>query len=127
MFDKELVAEILRQIYHATLIVQKRAILIQSANDFLDTEDGSQKLDSICMQLIAIGESLKNLDKITHSEFLIQYPEIDWKNIKKMRDIIAHHYFDIDAEVVYSVCKQHIPILEKVIYRMLMELGVENV
>lgn len=39
MFDKELVAEILRQIYHATLTIQKRAVLIQSANDFLDTED----------------------------------------------------------------------------------------
>lgn len=34
------------------------------------------------MKLIAIGESLKNLDKITKSMLLIKYPEIDWKAAK---------------------------------------------
>jgi len=36
-----------------------------------------EKLDSICMLLIAIGESLKNIDKITKKSLLKQYPEID--------------------------------------------------
>mgnify|MGYP006924817888 FL=1 len=36
------------------------------------------KLDSICMKLTAIGESIKNLDKVTNRELLIQYPEIPW-------------------------------------------------
>ena len=26
-----------------------------------------------------------------------------------MRDVITHHYFDIDAETVYTVCDEHIP------------------
>ena len=50
-------------------------------------------LDSICMQFIAIGESLKGLDKVTRGELLTTHPEIDWKNVKGLRDIIAHHYF----------------------------------
>jgi hypothetical protein len=36
-----------------------------------------EKFDSICMLLITIGESLKNLDKITNGKLLSEYPEIE--------------------------------------------------
>ena len=39
------------------------------------------------MLIIAIGDSLKNIDKITDYKLLPQYPEIDWKGAKGMRDI----------------------------------------
>jgi len=38
-----------------------------------------EKLDAICMQLIAIGEALKNLDRITADALLLKYPQVDWK------------------------------------------------
>ena len=43
------------------------------------------------MMLIVIGESLKNLDKITDRKLLPQYSEVDWKKAKGMRDILTHH------------------------------------
>lgn len=55
------------------------------------------------MQLMALGESLKNFDKISRQSVLSQYSQIDWKGAKGMRDIITHHYFDLDAEVVFNV------------------------
>ena len=61
---------------------------ISCPDDFLLSESGMMKLDSICMKLTAIGESLKNLDKITNKELLIQYPEIPWKHVMGIRDII---------------------------------------
>lgn len=61
-----------------------------------------EKLDSICMLLIAIGESLKNLDKITDQSLLPLYPQIDWKRAKGMRDVISHHYFQVDAEIIFN-------------------------
>lgn len=57
------------------------------------------------MLLIAISESLKNIDKITNKKLLLHYPDIDWKGAKGMRDIISHNYFDIDAEEIYNVCE----------------------
>lgn len=39
-------------------------------------------LDATCMLLIAIGESLKNLDKTTDGLLLPTYPSIPWKNVK---------------------------------------------
>jgi uncharacterized protein with HEPN domain len=57
------------------------------------------------MLLIAIGESLKNIDKISNGKLLKSYPQVDWKGAKGMRDIITHHYFDVDAEEIFFVCK----------------------
>ena len=39
----------------------------------------------------------------------MRYPEIDWKGAMGIRDIIAHHYFDLDGEIVYSVVKTKLP------------------
>lgn len=70
------------------------------------------------MQLINIGEVLKQIDKLTDSRLLSKYPEIDWKKAKGMRDIITHHYFDIDAETIYTVCLEHIPAMTAVMKRI---------
>jgi uncharacterized protein with HEPN domain len=54
---------------------------IKLASEFTDSESGMEKLDAICMQLIAIGEALKNPDKITDDSLLPGYPQIDWKKV----------------------------------------------
>jgi uncharacterized protein with HEPN domain len=39
---------------------------------------------------------------------LANYPQVEWKKIKGIRDFISHHYFDLDAEVIFSICQDHI-------------------
>ena len=126
MFDKKLVLEILEQIRDAIQTIQRRFEPIRSADDFTNSEAGVEKLDAICMQLIAIGESLKNLDKITDSSLLPRYPDIDQKKIKGMRDIISHHYFDVDADVIFDVCENHIGKLGETIKAMINDLRFES-
>jgi uncharacterized protein with HEPN domain len=121
MHDEELILEILNQIYDSTQKILQRFEPIKSVNDFTDTEAGMEKLDAICMQLIAIGEALKNLDKITADSLLPKYPQIDWKKVKGMRDVISHHYFDIDAEAIYTVCSDHLRILAQVTKQIMKE------
>ncbi len=74
------------------------------------------------MLLIAIGESIKGIDKITNKELLPLYPEIDWKGVMGIRDIIAHHYFDLDAEIVYDVVKNDLPEMLITIRKMIVDL-----
>ena len=74
------------------------------------------------MLLIAIGESVKRIDKETHKQLLSNYSEIDWKGVMGMRDIIAHHYFDIDAEVVFDVMKNNLPAVKEAIDKMISDL-----
>jgi uncharacterized protein with HEPN domain len=38
-----------------------------------------------------------------------------------MRDVLSHHYFDINAEAIYYVCKEELDDVEAVIVRMLEE------
>jgi uncharacterized protein with HEPN domain len=122
MYDKELAREILAQIHQATQTVLKRFDPIKSADDFTSSDSGMEKLDAICMQLITIGEGLKNLDKITGNTLLAQYPEIEWKKVKGMRDIISHHYFDLDAEAIFEVCKNHKAPLSDTLGKMIKQL-----
>ena len=70
MSDPQLVREILSQILASSERILLRFKPVNSVSFFLDSEHGLEKLDAICMQLIAIGESLKNLDKVAGSEFL---------------------------------------------------------
>lgn len=79
-------------------------------------------MDGICMMLIVIGESLKKLDKITDGKLLIRYPVVDWKKAKGMRDIITHHYADINPDAVFFTCRDKIPILSDTIKKILVEL-----
>ena len=62
----DLVEEILRQILKSVQTLERRTRTIYTPDDFSRTERNLEKLDATCMQLIALGESIKNLDKVTH-------------------------------------------------------------
>jgi uncharacterized protein with HEPN domain len=80
-----LVKEILTQIHTAIKTIRFRFEPVESVDYFLDTPEGQEKLDSLCMLFIAIGESLKNIDKLTDRQLLQKYDSVDWKAIKGMR------------------------------------------
>ncbi|HEX3048086.1 MAG TPA: HepT-like ribonuclease domain-containing protein [Bacillota bacterium] len=122
MYNRELVLTILYQILEASGRIERRFLNVKSPDDFLKSDDGIDRLDAICMMLIAIGESLKYLDKITDGKLLEHYPDVDWKGAKGIRDIISHHYFDVDAEIIFSVCQERLPILIQTIQKMKGEL-----
>ncbi|MCD8267438.1 MAG: DUF86 domain-containing protein [Parabacteroides sp.] len=106
---------ILKQIEEAILKIQLRTVSIHCADDFLLTASGTEKLDAVCMMLIAIGESLKNLDKVTEKKLLSTNPSIPWSDIMGMRDIIAHHYFNIDADQIWWIINHELdPLLDAI-------------
>ncbi|MBF0257690.1 MAG: DUF86 domain-containing protein [Desulfamplus sp.] len=122
MYDKELVYETLTQILQSVEAVIYRFKPVKEVKDFTDSQTGMEKLDSICMKLIVIGESLKNIDKMTNGSLLAEYPEINWKGAKAMRDIISHHYFEVDAEVIFDVCKNKIENLRNTVTNMIADM-----
>ena len=122
MFDKELTIEVLKQVLNSAETIMSRFEPVKEVSDFTESSAGMEKMDSICMLLIVIGESLKNLDKITEGRLLAGYPEVDWKKAKKMRDILTHHYADVNAEAVFNTCKEKIPDLITTINKMLQDM-----
>lgn len=122
MYDAELLCEKLIQISEALSRVVRRFESINSANDFLVSEHGMDMLDSICMMLIAVGENFKSIDRMTDSQFLAKYPEVNWRGIKGVRDVISHQYFNIDAEEIYYICSHDLEKLRRTVERMIQDV-----
>ena len=121
MYDEDAIYRIIELIdgmLDSIQIIQERVSGIKSANDFLISPDNMFILDGICMKLIFIGESIKTIDKLSKGELFPLYTAIPWKEIMKLRDIIAHHYFKIDVDIVYSTIKEDLSPLENTLRQL---------
>jgi uncharacterized protein with HEPN domain len=116
--SKNLIRDYLARISEAILLVENRAAQIKSPEDFISSSEGTLVLDSIAMRLQVIGELVKKIDKIDQA-ILDGYTEIEWALIMKLRDIISHHYEMIDYEIIFDICKNHIPKLKAAVNNLL--------
>ncbi len=120
-----MVYETLKNIETAINRLQERTVQIHSADDFVLSPFGMEKLDAACMVIIALGESVKTLDKLTSKESLPTYPAVDWKKVMGARDVMAHHYFVIDADEVFSIVKNDLEPLKRAIQFFKVQLFKE--
>ena len=109
--NKKEILELLNMVLESIQIIQTRTTHIETGDDFLLSPDNMFVLDGVCMKLIFIGESIKNIDKKTQGRLFCKYPDIPWKDIMKQRDLIAHHYFRIDADSIFTTIKEDLPYL----------------
>ena len=89
--------------------IERKASPLLANPGVLDSEEGQDLLDVICMQFLAAGEALKRLEKLQPGLLTTTFPEIDWKGAMGFRDVIAHQYFDLDAEQVLLICQEALP------------------
>lgn len=84
---------------------------IDSSEDYYCSPEGMKNLAASCMLIEAIGEGVKQIDKITKGKLLTERPEIPWQDIIGIRNHIAHGYFDIDGDIVFDVVKNNLDTL----------------
>jgi len=78
-----------------------------------------QLQDSVIRRIEIIGEAVKNLS----TKLKEKYPEIPWRNIAGMRDLLIHEYFGIDLELTWKVVIKDIPELKVKILKIKNELS----
>ena len=98
MYDRSLLFEPLLEIEEAIRRIERRFAIIKKPDDFIAHDEGLDRLDSIGMMLIAISENIRRIDGIMGNVLDNSYPEIPWSDIKGIRNILAHDYFNIDPE-----------------------------
>ena len=83
-----------------------------------DFYENSQIQDAVIRRLEIIGEAVKNINQ----EIKNKYPEIPWKQIAGMRDVIVHEYFGVNLERTWKTLKSDIPDLKDKILKVKSDL-----
>ncbi|NCJ07806.1 DUF86 domain-containing protein [Synechococcales cyanobacterium C] len=73
--------------------------------DFDSLAANIEKQDAILRRITIIGEATKRLSK----DFREQHPNIPWKEISGMRDVITHDYDEVDLDEVWTVVNTNLP------------------
>ena len=120
--DKSNLKELLMFIRDSIKLIQERFKPINSSDDFMDSNEGLMRLDAISMRLQSIGEALKNIDKRDRDLLLEVADKTYWSNIIKTREILTHHYIDIDSETIYMICDEKMDELQQHISVLLQKL-----
>lgn len=74
---------------------------------------------AIVRSLEVIGEAVKKLPM----ELRDKYPQVEWADIAGMRDVLIHHYFGIDYDIVWDVLQKEIPELHHELQRIIAMEG----
>ena len=78
-------------------------------DDFLADKRTQQ---AVIMSLMIIGEAATKAME-GYSAFTQEHPEVPWRNMRGMRNRMAHGYFDIDLHVVWETTQEWVPELVK--------------
>jgi len=76
---------------------------------------GDEKtIDAVVRNLEIIGEAIKKIPENIRSK----YPNVEWRKITGLRDILVHEYFGVDAEIIWDIVHNKIPELDNEIQQI---------
>lgn len=97
----------------------KRVLLFAEGLDKSVLATNEEKQSAILYQVLIIGEATKRLSP----EFRSQHPEIPWKDIAGMRDILAHQYDRVNLNTLWDAIQTDIPELLVLLEPLLPDSG----
>jgi len=86
--------------------------------NFEDFSNNELIQDGVIRNLEIIGEAVKNLP----DDIKKDYPDVEWRKIAGLRDILIHAYFGVDLEVIWDIVKNKVPELREMVRKILSNL-----
>jgi uncharacterized protein with HEPN domain len=116
---KDLACHTLRQMAEACNYILEWNKEVNSANDYLISPNGVQKMAASCMLMESIGEGVKKLDRLIPNFLFDNAPNVPWNSVMGLRNHIAHGYFNLDSEIIYDIAINEIPLLRDVFLELI--------
>lgn len=91
---------------------------VQSYSQGLSLEQFSKDpktMDAVVRNLEIIGEAVKKIPEALRA----QHPDVEWKKIAALRDILIHEYFGVGSEIIWDIVLQKLPGLLKKVQEIL--------
>ena len=104
----------LEDILTAAVKVEKFTIGL-SYEDFIDND---LVVDAVIKNILVIGEATKNIPE----EIRKMNPQVEWRKMAGMRDMMIHGYFSINYRIVWDVVQNKIPTLKHQVEQLLKEI-----
>ncbi len=89
---------------------------------FEEFANNREKTLAVVKLLEIIGEATKKIP----SDLRAKYPDIPWRAVAGMRDLLVHEYWQVDVEVVWQTVNESLPLLAKVIAEMIQNNRLEG-
>lgn len=89
----------------------------QKKADFLEDRKTQQ---AVILNILIIGEAATKLAN-EYPEFVTKHPAFPWKQIRGMRNRMAHGYFEINLDIVWETLQQSLPELEQQILQLMQQ------
>ncbi len=75
--------------------------------------------DAVIRQLEIIGEATKRLSP----DLRVQYPEVPWRRIAGLRDVLIHDYMGVDIAAVWQITQKDLPPFREQVQLILQDIG----
>jgi uncharacterized protein with HEPN domain len=75
--------------------------------------------DAVIRNLEVVGEAVKRISESTR----LKAPQIPWKQIAGMRDMLIHNYFGVQLDRVWQVVDRDLPVLETAVTELLAQIN----
>ncbi len=86
--------------------------------DFETFTKDRKTIDAVLRNLEIIGEAAKHIPE----NIRMQHPEIPWKRVIGLRNVVIHHYFGVDLSIVWVIIKKQLPELKNAVISLMEEM-----
>ena len=97
---------------HIVEAIERPTSYVQPLPDLNAFQQNPQIQDVVVRNIEILGEAANQINRMA-PEFISQRPELPWDDMRDMRNIVIHAYFDVDFEIVWQTVHEVLPKLKQ--------------
>jgi uncharacterized protein with HEPN domain len=87
----------------------EKILAYTASHNYNNFKENEWDQDAVLRNLEIIGEATNNIE----DNFLKQYPEVPWRTIVNLRNVLIHDYVDVDLNVIWQIITKDLPLFYK--------------